>query len=83
MKKMTNLTGPYSKPREWLLKHLKRMRFKNQTIQDALEADWSGMNIEQAAYLTGTIWGRMRQIDDSLENNSEYFQLIVEEMASR
>ena len=80
---MSELLGPYAKPRAWLLKHLKKMRFKNDISQEVLESDWSHIDPEQAAYVIGTIWGRMRQVDNSLENNTEYLQLLLAELAVR
>ena len=77
----TDIVGPYAGPRKYLLQHIQRMRFKNEIIEKTLEADWSHMDREQAAYVIGTIWGRLRQIDDSLEGNTEYLQLVLNELA--
>ena len=73
------LQGPFEKPRLWLLRYMSRARFKNELLTDALVADWTHISREKAAYILGTIWGRLRQMDNSLEQNSEYLRLMLEE----
>lgn len=75
----TELLGPYSEAREWLLHYLTSARFTNPRLIMALETDWTDYHREKAAYLLGVIWGRLRQADNSLETASEYQQLVQAE----
>jgi len=75
----TNLLGPYAEAREALLRYLTQARFTNAQLTKALQADWSSYHREKAAYVLGAIWGRLRQADNSLENASEYAELVQAE----
>lgn len=77
---MNELLGHYPKSRAWLLRYLLTARFKNSLLQDALNADWSHYSKEKASYLLGSIWGRLRQMDQSLESATEYAELVSSEM---
>jgi len=76
----TELTGPFSKSRQWLLNYLSTAKFRNEIIQGSLKADWSEVEHARAAYLLGCLWGRLRQVDSSLENATEYGALVIEEL---
>ena len=77
---MSDLLGPYAEPRQWLLHYLTASRFKNELLRSALQGDWSTYSREKAAYLLGAIWGRLRQMDQSLETSSEYAKLMKAEL---
>lgn len=76
----SELLGPYAEPRQWLLHYLTVSRFKNELLEAALQADWRAFNREKSAYLLGVIWGRLRQMDQSLETAVEYVQLMETEL---
>ncbi len=76
----TELFGPYAEPREWLLRYMVSARFTNTQLTMALQSDWTGYGREKAAYVLGAIWGRLRQADNSLENASEYAELVQAEL---
>jgi len=77
---MSDLLGPYAKPRQWLVNYLRDTRFKNELLWSSLQEDWSVYNREKAAYLLGTIWGRLRQMDQALEYCAEYAELMKAEL---
>ena len=79
MKMKTELLGSYAEAREWLLRYMSSARFTNPQLTMALQSDWTDYHREKAAYLLGVIWGRLRQADNSLENASEYAQLVQAE----
>ncbi len=78
----TEVLGPYSEARDWLLRYMKTARFTNTQLTSALQSDWSDYHREKAAYLLGAIWGRLRQADTSLENAWEYTKLVQSEFDS-
>lgn len=75
----TELLGPYAEARGWLLRYMATARFTNTQLTLALQGDWTVYPIEKASYILGAIWGRLRQADNSLENGSEYAQLVQAE----
>jgi len=83
MEKMTSeLLGPYAEPRQWLLRYLAVSRFKNELLEESLQGNWSAFSREKAAYLLGVIWGRLRQMDQSLETAVEYAALVEAELVN-
>jgi hypothetical protein len=75
-----DLFGPFPKTRAWLRGYLKTARFKNDLITDVLLEDWSGNSHTKCAYLVGVIWGRLRQMDQSLETATVYSDLVGSEL---
>lgn len=78
-KEPTPIIGPYAEARDWLLRYMDGARFTNAQMKLALVSDWSNLPRERAAYILGTIWGRLRQADNSLETATEYGQLVTAE----
>lgn len=80
---MTNeILGPYAEARVWLLNYLKTARFANAILEESLKADWTSLSSDHAAYILGSIWGRLRQVDNSLEERTDYSQLVLKEFES-
>ncbi len=75
----TEVLGPYAEARDWLLRYIKTARFTNTQLTLALQSDWTPFSREKASYLLGAVWGRLRQVDNSLETASEYIQLVEAE----
>lgn len=78
----SDLLGPYAESRQWLLRYLTVAKFKNVLLKAALQEDWSSYNREKAAYLLGVIFGRFRQMDQSLESAHEYATLTEAEFGN-
>lgn len=76
----SELLGPFPESREWLLKYLKTARFKNEKLQGSLSADWSDFSREKSAYLLGVLYGRLRQMDQSLETARGYAEIVKAEL---
>ena len=76
----TELQGPFAEARDWLLRYMSTVRFKNDGMEKALEADWSDLTVSHASYLLGALWGRLRQMDSSLEQAKEYGRLVKAEL---
>ena len=77
---MTNLTGHYAEARQWLVDYMARVNFKNEVIEGALKEDWTDYDYGKASYLLGCLWGRLRQMDSSLEKATEYGALVMLEL---
>jgi hypothetical protein len=75
----TDLLGPYSEAREWLLQYMTTARFTNTQLTLSLQSDWTLFSREKASYLLGAVWGRLRQADNSLETSTEYIELVEAE----
>jgi hypothetical protein len=75
-----NLEGPFADARLWLLTYADRNKLKNETLLLPLEADWTPYTKAHAAYVLGVIWGRLRQMNSSLEHVTEYANLVLEEL---
>ena len=71
-----NLEGPFAEARSWLLEFADNNKLMNETLLTPLEADWSGYSKARAAYVLGVIWGRLRQMKSSLEQCTEYANLV-------
>lgn len=79
---MTNLIGHYAEARQWLVDYMTRVNFKNDVIEGALKEDWTDYDFGKASYLLGCLWGRLRQMDSSLEKASEYGALVMLELGA-
>ena len=71
-----NLEGPFAEARLWLLTFADTNKIKNETLLLPLEADWTPYSRVRSAYVLGVIWGRMRQMKSSLEDATEYANLV-------
>lgn len=74
------LEGPFAKARLWLLGFADDAQLKNETLLLPLEADWTPYSKARAAYVLGVIWGRLRQMKSSLEQATEYADLVQAEL---
>jgi hypothetical protein len=74
------LEGPFAEARLWLLGFADDAKLKNETLLLPLEADWTNYSKVRAAYVLGAIWGRLRQMKSSLEQCTEYADLVQAEL---
>ena len=74
-----SLEGPFAEARLWLLTFADNNKIKNETLLLPLEADWTKYSRVRSAYVLGVIWGRLRQMKSSLEESTEYANLVLEE----
>lgn len=74
-----NLEGPFAEARLWLLTFADANKIKNETLLLPLEADWTEYSRVRSAYVLGVIWGRLRQMKSSLEESTEYANLVLKE----
>lgn len=72
--------GPFGEARLRLLQFADTFRLKNETLLIPLAADWSPYTKMRAAYVLGVIWGRLRQMNSSLEDDSHYADLVKQEL---
>lgn len=75
-----SLEGPFAEARSWLLEFADNNKLMNETLLLPLEADWSGYSKVRAAYVLGVIWGRLRQMKSSLEQATEYANIVQAEL---
>jgi hypothetical protein len=75
-----NLEGHFAEARAWLLEFADNNQLKNETLLTPLEADWSTYSKARAAYVLGVIWGRLRQMKSSLEQATEYANIVQAEL---
>lgn len=78
--KTTSLIGHYAEARQWLVDYMDRVNFKNEVIEGTLQTDWTDYEFSMASYLLGCLWGRLRQMDSSLEKATEYGALVMLEL---
>ena len=74
-----SLEGPFAEARLWLLTFADTNKIKNETLLLPLEADWTPYSRVRSAYVLGVIWGRLRQMKSSLEESTEYANLVLKE----
>jgi hypothetical protein len=74
------LEGPFAEARLWLLSFADASKLKNETLLLPLEADWTPYSKARASYVLGVIWGRLRQMNSSLEQCTEYADLVQAEL---
>ncbi len=76
----TDLLGPYAEARQWLVNYMQRANFKNDVVDGTLKEDWTPYEFDMASYLLGCLWGRLRQMDSSLETATEYGAFVMAEL---
>ncbi len=74
------IEGPFAEAREWLLDFMRREGIRNETLSMPLEADWSDYSVARSAYVLGVIWGRCRQMKNTLEQDVVYAELVNAEL---
>jgi hypothetical protein len=80
MAQKTVLEGPFAEAREWLITFANGINVKNETLLTPLAADWTHISKARAAYVLGVVWGRLRQMNSSLEQAAEYANLVNAEL---
>lgn len=75
------LEGPFAEARLWLIQFADGAKLKNETLLAPLEADWTPYSKAHAAYVLGVVWGRLRQMESSLEQATEYANLVLAELS--